>query len=144
MLLTIVFKVKLRRSARKYLALQLENTYFTENIFRTKLSSEKCHLIRASHKIDYKYGNFVNFGNFTRAVKAHCKNIYNSNIKQDAVEKCVNDAGPPFIKKQKATVADVKKDGEKLVNQAKACSKNMKDMYQKAEKQIYQKCHNVR
>lgn len=111
--------------------------------FRTKLRTEYCHFIPASHNIDYKYGNLVHFGNFRRAVLKKCKNLYNVNTKKEDVKKCVKQTGPAFIKEQKATVADVKRDGDDLVNREKICAKNMRDRYMKLEKNIERKCGGI-
>lgn len=110
---------------------------------RVKLSTEYCHLIRPSHQLDYKYGNAVNYGNFTRAVQRHCKNLYNKDTEEAYVKKCINEAGPPFIKQQKATVSDVQGEGSKLVQRAKICANNMRERYQRLKQLIQQKCSNI-
>lgn len=85
----------------------------------------------------------MNFGNFRQTVLKKCKDLYKTSTKKADVEKCAKDAGPPFIKEQKATVADVKKDGDALVQKERTCSKNLTAKYKKMEKNIKEKCGKI-
>lgn len=125
----------------KYCVQVYHRFYHTFSFFRKKLQTQSCLLILDLDKQNFRYANLVNCGNFTRAVKAHCRNIDNSNTSQ--IEKCVNEIGPDFIKKQKATVDDAKRDGDQLVKRADICAKNIKERYKKLKKLMQDKCGNV-
>lgn len=100
-------------------------------------------MVDASEWNDYKYGKNVNWGNFMRAVLNICADLYDSNTTESYVNKCVSDAGPPFIKLQGATVADVTKDGDKLIHRAQKCANAMKNRYVVLQKNIYKECSGI-